>query len=43
MQKDILASLKPFDHMWMALSLLNNRVENMNNKKLKTDVNDWPR
>ena len=33
---DILAVLKPFDHMWMALSLLNKRVENMNNNQMIT-------
>ena len=40
MQIDILATLKPFNHMWMGLSLLNNRVEKLNNKQLKRDVND---
>ena len=40
MQMDILATLKPIDHMWMFLSLLNNRVEKMNNKQLKTNVDD---
>ena len=33
MQIDILATLKPLDHMWMAWSLLNN-------KQLETDVDD---
>ena len=27
--------------MWMAWSLLNNRVNKMNNKQLKTDVDDF--
>ena len=40
MQIDILATLKPLDHVWMALSLLNIRVEKMNNKQLKIDVDD---
>ena len=45
MQIYILATSKPFDHRRMALSFLNNRVEKMNNKQLKTDVDDyvtWP-
>ena len=45
MQIDILATLKPLDHMWMAWSLsdslMNNRVNKMNNKQLKTDVDDY--
>ena len=36
MKIGILAILKPFDHMWMALSLSNNRVENMNNNQTIT-------
>ena len=36
MQIDILAELKSFDHIWMAFSLLNNRVENMNNNPMIT-------
>ena len=36
MQIDILDILKPFEHMWMALSLLNNLVENMNNNQMIT-------
>ena len=35
MQIYILAVLKPFDHLWMAL---NNRVENMNNNE---NNNSW--
>ena len=34
MQIDILAVLKPFYHMWVALSLLNKRVEDMNNNQI---------
>ena len=40
MQIDILATLKPADHMWMSLSLLNNQVQNTINKQLKADVDD---
>ena len=40
MQIDVLATLKPLDHLWMAWSLLSNRVIKMNNKQLKTDVDD---
>ena len=46
MQIDILATLKPHDHTWYVDglitfdSLLNNRVNNMNNKQLKTEMDD---